>query len=109
MSNDLDILRVVDANQHDGQIPGDSVGPQCGTLERAPDEHIRGRPQRRVGVQHGIGQHLEQMRFVVTDTQVVKLDLRPRPGQRPAALKHSRVAVLVCQIQDLLAGRRDDG
>ena len=44
----------------------------------------------------------------MTDTQMVKLDLRLRPGQRQGALKHSRVTVLVCQIQDLLAGGSDD-
>ena len=44
LPDDLDILRVVDARQHNGQIAGDAVGPQCGTVQRAPAEHIRGRP-----------------------------------------------------------------
>src|SRR5579862_5921917 len=47
------------------------------------------------------------MSFVRANTQVLKLYLRLRPGEIERALKRLRAAVLIGEVQDLLAIRSD--
>src|SRR3990170_2261211 len=98
LPDDVDILRLVDAGQYDRQIARYAMRPQRRAFKRAVAECLGRWTQRRIGVQHGIGQSLEQLRFVGPDTEVMQLDLRLRPGQREGALKHSRVTVLVGKL-----------
>src|SRR5579864_7210546 len=49
------------------------------------------------------------MRFIRTDSQMMKLHLRLRPGQSESALKCARIAVFIRKIDHLFAGRGDDG
>ena len=63
--------------------------PQRCLFQRAVAEYLGRRPQRRIGVQHRIGQSLEQMRFLGPDTKVMQLDVCLSPGQRQGTFKHS--------------------
>ena len=82
--------------------------PQRRTFHCAVTECLGRGTQRCIGVQHRIGQSLEQLCFVSPDSKVMELDLRLRPGQRQGTFKHSRVAVLVGQTPtpDRGSGRR---
>ena len=62
-----------------------------------------GRPQRRVRVEDPVGQALEEVGLVGLDAQVMELDLGLRPGQGRRPFEGGRLAVLVGQVQDLLA------
>ena len=59
LADDFEIFRLIDAHQHDGQIAGNSMGPQGGALQCTAAEDIGGRAQRSVGVKHGICEPLE--------------------------------------------------
>ena len=107
LADDLQILDVVDPNQHDGQVARDPVRPQRGRAALASAEHLGSRAQRRVGVEDAIREALEELRFVRPDTEMTELHLRLGPRQRDGALEGGRVMVLVDQVERLVAGRRD--
>ena len=76
LTNDFQIFGFVDPNQHNREIAGDSARPQLRLSALTPLQYFRRGAQRWVRVEHAISQTLEQMRFVGTDAQMMKLDLR---------------------------------
>ena len=66
------------------------------------------RPQRRVRVEDPVGQALEEVRLVGVDPEVMELDLGLRPGQGRGPLEGGRLAVLVGEVEHLLARLGDD-
>src|SRR5260370_33685908 len=94
----LDVLLIVDPRQNDWQIAGNSLRPECGKVHIAPAEDVRSGPQRGVGINHGVGQSLEQEGYFRADAQMVELHLRLRRAKRKGAFKGAGVAVLVCEV-----------
>ena len=109
LPDDVEVLGLVDPHQDDGQVARDAVGPQAGRPALVAGQQARRRPQRRVRVEDPVGQALEEVGLVGLDPQVVELDLGLRPGQGRRPLEGGRLAVLVGQVQDLLARLGDDG
>ena len=107
LTDDLQILDVVDPNQDDGQVARDPVRPQRRRSALASAEHFGGGAQRRVGVEDAVGETLEELRFVGPDAEMMELHLRLGPRQGDRALEGGRVMVLVDQVERLVAGRRD--
>ena len=66
------------------------------------------RPQRRVRVEDPVGQALEEVGLVGFDAEVMELDLGLRPRQDRRPLERGRLAVLVGEVEDLVAGSGDD-
>ena len=79
LPDDVDILRFVDAASTMGRSPEMPCAHSAARSSAVAECLGRG-TQRRIGVQHRIGQSLEQLRFVGPDTEVMQLDLRLRPG-----------------------------
>ena len=101
LADDLQVLDVIDPDQHDRQVAGNSVGPKRRWSALASLQHVGRRPQRRIGVEHVIGETLEEMRFVGVDAEVMELHLRLGPGERDRALEGGGVVMLVDQIERL--------
>ncbi len=79
------------------------MGPQAGRSAFVAGQQAGRRPQRRVRVEDPVGQALEEVGLVGLDPQVMELDLGLRPGQGRRPFEGGRLAVLVGQVQDLLA------
>ena len=103
LADDVEVLGLVDPHQDDGQVARDAVGPEAGCSALVAGQQARRRPQRRVRVEDPVGQALEEVGLVGLDAQVMELDLGLRPGQGRRAFEGGRLAVLVGQVQDLLA------
>ena len=73
----------------------------------ATTQHIGGRPQCRIVVEHVAGEALEERRLVARDAQVVEFHLPLRPRERGGTIERCAVAVLVGQVEHLAARRRD--
>ena len=104
LANDFQVFVFIDPHQHDRQIARDSVGPQLRGAALASPQHVGGRPQGRIGIEHAICQALEQMRFVGADAQVMELHLRLGPRERHRALEGVGVVMLVRQVECLGRG-----
>ena len=44
LAHDVDVVELIDADDHDRQIPGDPVRPECCCPEPVAGEHALGRP-----------------------------------------------------------------
>ena len=77
--------------------------PEPGRPALVPCQELGRRPQRRIRVEDPVREALEQVRLVGLDPEVVQLDLGLRPGEGRGALEGGRLAVLVGQVEDLLA------
>ena len=104
-ANDFQVFGLVDPHQHDRQVAGDSVGPQLRRSALASLQNVGRGPQRRIGVEHAIGETLEEMRFVGTDAEVMELHLRLGPRERHRALEGGGVVMLVHQVECFGASR----
>ena len=102
LPNDVDVVELVDPNQHDRQVAGDAVRPEPGRSPLVAGEHVGRRSQRRVGVEDPVGETLEELRFGGVDTEVVELDLGVRPGEDPGTLEGARSPVLVGEVEHVL-------
>ncbi len=107
LADNLQILDFVDSNEDDRQIAGDSLGPKDRGTGSIPLEDFRGRPQRRVGIEHPIGETLEQMRLVGRNAEMSELHLGLRPRARDCALVSGCVEMLVDQVEHFAARRRN--
>ena len=107
LANDFQILGLIDSNQHDRQIAGDSVRPKRRRSALTSLQHVGRRPQRRIGVEHAIGQTLEEIGFVGVDAEMVKLHLRLGPRERDGALEGGGVVMFVSQVERFAARGRD--
>ena len=108
LPDDVEVLGLVDPHHDDGQVARDAVGPEAGRSPLVAGQQAGRRPQRRVRVEDPVGQALEEVGLVGLDPEVVELDLGLRPGEGRRPLEGGRLAVLVGQVQDLLARLGDD-
>ena len=108
LSDDASILRLVDADQDDGEVAGDPVGPQGRRPGRILPQHHRRGPKRRVRVKNPARKILEQASLVHANPEMVELDLRPRPGKRDRPLERRGVAILVGERHGGFARRADE-
>ena len=81
LARDGNVLDIVDSQEHDRQIPGDALSPQCRRPAAAPAYGIGRRPHRRVGVKHVARETLKEVGLRGIDTKMTKLNLRLRPRQ----------------------------
>ena len=87
LAHDFHVRGLVDPNQHDGQVTGNPGGPQLRLSALAAPQQVGRRPQRRVRIEHAIGDTLKEMRLVGVNVQVMQLHLRLRPRQSTARSK----------------------
>ena len=97
------VIGIIHARQYDGQIPGNSLRPQAGNVQRRAAQRIRGRPQGRIHIQDIVGKALEENRFFRSDAQMVQLHLRLSPGEGDGSLKGPAVAIFVSEVHGLLS------
>ena len=109
LADDVEVLRLVDPDQHDRQVARDAVSPQAWCSPFVASQQARRRSERRVRVEDPVGQALEEMGLVRLDPQVMELDLRLRPGEGHRPLEGGRLPVLVGQVQDVVARLGDHG
>ena len=107
LAHDLEIVGVVDPNEHDGQVAGNPGGPQLRLSANAALQQVGRGPQGRVRIDHAISETLKKMRFVGVNAQVMQLHLCLRPRQRHCALERGRVVMLVGQVDHFGPRRRD--
>ena len=84
------------------------MGPEGGGALAVAHQDVRGSAEARIGVEDPCRDSLEEVRLVRGDAQVPELDLGLRPGDVGCALERGRLAVLVGQLQGLLAGIRGE-
>ncbi len=77
--------------------------PKQGCRAAAPFEYLGGRTQRRVGIQHAIGEALKEVCFAGADPEMTELHLRLGPGQRGRAVERHGAVMLVHQIERFVA------
>ena len=106
LTDHVEIVGVVDARQNDGQVAGNPLRPERGLFEHCGAENSLIRAQCRIGAQDGVSEPLKKLRFVGADAEMPQFDLRLRPGKSPRALKRACIAILVGEVQDILAGGR---
>ena len=106
LPDDVEVIGLVDPDQDDRQVARDAVGPQAGCAPLVAGQQARRRSERRVGVEDPVGQALEEMGLVRLDPEVMELDLGLRPGEGRRPFEGGRLAVLVGQVQDLVARLR---
>ena len=71
-------------------------------------EDLRGRPEGPIRVENAAGEALEEVGLIRADAEVVLLNLRLRPRQRRGAVERRRIAILLGEVESLLARRRDE-
>ena len=108
LADDIEVRHLVDPDEDDRQVAGDAVRPQPGRTALVPGQYARRRPERRIRVQDAVGQPLEEMSLFGVDAEVPKLHLGLRPRQRGGALERCGLAVLVREVEDVVAGVGDD-
>ena len=109
MLDDLEIVIVVDSNEHDWQVAGYSQRPQGRRPQDVLAEYLAGCTQRRICVQHAIGDALELLRDIEIDSQVAQLNLCLRPGQCLRPVERRCVAVFVGERQRVGSAQSHDG
>ena len=107
--DELHVVVIVNSHQNDRQIPGYSIRPQARGGRPVPGQNVARRAQRRIRIQHPIGDALKVLGLVEVDAEISQLHLRLGPGKRLGAFEHGCVTVLVGQCDGLLAARGQDG
>ncbi|MNF43877.1 hypothetical protein D3C84_249780 [compost metagenome] len=93
------ILHIVDAQQHDGQIPRDGLLPEGRLPRQATGYGGRGGAESGIPIEQGGGQPLEVGPVGGLDVEMVQLHLGLGPGQRLGPLEGVAVVVLVDEIE----------
>ena len=106
---DIEMFDVVDAQQHDRQIAGDTLAPQPGLWAGTGGDAARRRAQTGRRVDDMAGQPLEQPRVAGGDAKVVELHLGLCPGQCGGAGEGDRVAMAVDTGQHRIPAFGDHG
>src|SRR2546425_4290383 len=70
-------------------------------------QHVRGGPHCPVRVENAAGEALEEVGLIGSDAEMAELNLGPGPRQRGRPLEGRWVAILVGEVDHLLARRRD--
>ncbi len=96
-----------DADDRDGEIRRDAVGPQRLAAKRVLRPHIRPGAQRSVNVEHARRQPLVQLRVVARDVEMMQCALPLRRRERERAGGRAWFAILRRQRQRGLLVRRD--
>src|SRR5271170_8042825 len=109
LADDVHVVGIVNPRENDRQIAGNSLRPERGNIQRTAGQHIGGGTERRIHVEDGVREALEQKRLFRSDAQVMQLHLRLRPRQRVSTLEGSDVAIFVGEIQHLFARGRGNG
>ena len=95
LADDVPVLGLIDPDQDDREITGDSVGPERGGPRSVALQRVGGWPERGIGVEDPAREILEQVGLVRVDSKMVQLYLRLRPRQGDRAIEGRRVAILV--------------
>ncbi len=107
LSHDSHIVGLVDPDQDDRDVTRNPVRPQGGGTARVARQHARGGPQRPVRVENAAGEALKEVGLIGPDAEMAELNLGLGPRQRGHPLEGRRVAILVGEVDHLLARRRD--
>ena len=94
-----DVVGVMDLHEDDGKVPRDAVRPERSDSFRPARKHLGGGAQRRIQIQDGRAERLEQLRFSRVDAEVAKLDLCLRAGECGDALERRDVVVRVREVE----------
>ncbi len=105
--DEVEAALIAGLDEHDGQIAGDAVAPKRGRPRLVPGENLRRGAQRRIAVQHPVGDLLELERFAGLDPQVAQARFRLLRCRFRGTIEGGRVAQPVGGRQGLRTARRD--
>ena len=106
-ADDIKVLRIVDARQHDGQVAGYSEGPQGGGPQQVLGEKLAGRSQPGIEIQHRIGGALKQFSLLDRDAEIAQLRFGRGAGAGFGEIEGRQVTEFVGQCERRRAARAD--
>ena len=104
LASDVSVGLVADAQQDDGQIARDAVGPQGRLTAAVARDDAGGGAHRRIGIEDASGHLFVQLRLGVGDAELLEKHLAVRPGKIQNAIGRVSVAIFVDQGGDRGSG-----
>ena len=104
LADQLNLAQVGDADQHDGQVAADAVGPQVVLLARVAGDGLPLRPPLGRGVDHAAGEAAERLGVLLRHAELPQHDVRVCERQIAHAVVEPAVAVFLDQPVRLLVG-----
>ena len=109
LAHEIDIRRIANLQQHDGQIARNGVPPQPGLAAAIADKHRRIGPQLGVGEEDGAGQTGIELGIVFDGVELLQHHLAVGPGQVEDAVRQIPVLILFHQTHGGIAALRHAG